>query len=227
MEFEKSKKAGLKNNRGLSLNVVMLVVFVVIQYAFTNAGKVTTAESPGSIAASEFNEEMVTITRHEEVKPSIPAAIEILNIVIDETKSNENLDIINSEATKDTKVVIAVIQIPTEEKESGDDEVLIVAEIMPVFPGGDLAMRKFINKAIRYPDSAVENEIQGRVFVKFVVDKEGKVSDAKIARGVDPSLDKEAIRVIMSLPKWKPGMQGGKVVSVSFVVPISFQLHLQ
>jgi len=85
-------------------------------------------------------------------------------------------------------------------------------------------MRKFLNKAIRYPAVAQENGIQGKVIVNFVIDKDGSVSNARIARGVYPSIDKEALRVVMSLPKWKPGMQRGKAVRVSYTVPISFQL---
>jgi len=104
------------------------------------------------------------------------------------------------------------------------DEIFVIVENMPEFPGGELALRKFLNKSIRYPIGAQENGIQGKVIVNFVVDKDGSVSNAKIARGVYPSIDKEALRVVMSLPKWKPGMQRGKAVRVSYTVPISFQL---
>jgi protein TonB len=96
---------------------------------------------------------------------------------------------------------------------------------MPDFPGGQLALRKFIAQAIKYPVIAQENGIQGKVFVNFVVAKDGTVTNAKIARGVDPSLDKEALRVVNSLPKWKPGKQGGKPVRVSYTVPINFVLQ--
>jgi protein TonB len=96
---------------------------------------------------------------------------------------------------------------------------------MPEFPGGELALRKFIANAIKYPVIAQENGIQGKVYVNFVVDKDGSITAAKIARGVDSSLDKEALRVVNSLPKWKPGMQRGKPVKVSYTVPISFVLQ--
>lgn len=167
MAFQKSKKTGMKYKKGISFHVVVLVFFVVFQYAFTYADKAATDSSLGSVSALKFYEG----------------------------------------------------------KEIGADEILSIAEIMPVFPGGELAMRKFIAKAVRYPSSAAENGIQGRVFVKFVINKEGIVSDAKIARGVDPSIDKEAIRVIMSLPKWKPGIQNGTAVNVSLMFPITFQLQ--
>lgn len=88
-----------------------------------------------------------------------------------------------------------------------------------------MALRKFIANAIKYPVIAQENGIQGKVYVNFVVDKDGAVTNARIARGVDASLDKEALRVVNSLPKWKPGMQRGKPVRVSYTVPISFVLQ--
>ena len=96
---------------------------------------------------------------------------------------------------------------------------------MPEFPGGDLELRKYIAQNIQYPEIAKENGIQGKVFVQFVVNQKGEVEQVKVVRGVDPSLDKEAVRVIQSLPKWKPGSQRGKPVKVSFTVPINFQLN--
>ena len=95
----------------------------------------------------------------------------------------------------------------------------------PEFPGGELALRKYIANAIKYPVIAQENGIQGKVYVTFVVDKDGGISDARVARGVDPSIDKEALRVVNALPKWKPGKQRGAAVRVSYTVPINFVLQ--
>ena len=94
---------------------------------------------------------------------------------------------------------------------------------MPQFPGG--SVQKWIAKTVKYPMIAQENNIQGKVFVQFVIEKDGSVSDVKVARSVDPSLDKEAIRVVKAMPKWKPGKQRGKPVRVSYTVPINFQLQ--
>ncbi len=227
MELKKSKKADLENKRGLFLQIGMFISLVVVLYAFNYTVKVTKADSLGQVAASEINEEMIPITRQEEIKPPPPppppAAVEILNIVTDDTKINENLEIMDSEATIETKVEVA--QIVTEEKEAVEEEIFVVVENMPEFPGGEMALRRYINTAIKYPTIAQENGIQGKVFINFVVDRDGSISNAKIFRGVDPSIDKEALRVVMSLPKWKPGMQRGKTVRVSYTVPISFQLN--
>jgi len=106
-----------------------------------------------------------------------------------------------------------------------NEAVFFVVEEMPEFPGGDLALRKYIANNVKYPEVAVENGIKGKVYVTFVVSKDGSVANVKIARGVDPSLDKEALRVVSSLPKWKPGKQRGEYVNVSYTVPINFALQ--
>ncbi|MBK6284938.1 MAG: energy transducer TonB [Draconibacterium sp.] len=96
---------------------------------------------------------------------------------------------------------------------------------MPEFPGGEMALRTHIANAVKYPVTAQEKGIQGKVYVTFVVDKDGFVKNTSIARGVDPSLDSEALRVIKNLPNWKPGMQKGVPVNVSYTVPINFKLQ--
>ena len=96
---------------------------------------------------------------------------------------------------------------------------------MPEYPGGELELRKFIARNVKYPSEARVNGIQGKVFVKFVVSKTGEVTNINIARSVDPHLDAEAVRVLANLPKWKPGTIKGEPVNVSFTVPINFQLQ--
>lgn len=99
-----------------------------------------------------------------------------------------------------------------------------VAETMPEFPGGEQAMMKFIIKNIEYPTIAQENGISGKVFIRFVVDKDGSITDVKTVRGISSELDNEAIRVIKMMPKWTPGTQLGKPVRVMFTLPINFTL---
>jgi TonB family protein len=106
-----------------------------------------------------------------------------------------------------------------------DEQVFYIVEDMPEYPGGDLALRKFIANTIQYPEAAVEKGVQGKVYVTFVVTKDGDIANAKIARGVDPVLDKEALRVVNMQPIWKPGKQRGKSVNVSYTVPINFVLQ--
>ncbi len=102
--------------------------------------------------------------------------------------------------------------------------VYFVVEEMPVYPGGDEALRKDLAANIKYPEEAKKAGIQGKVYVTFVVDEHGNVTNAKIARGVDPSLDKESLRVIKELKAWSPGKEKGKAVKVSYTVPINYAL---
>jgi len=106
-----------------------------------------------------------------------------------------------------------------------ENKVYTMVEEMPEFPGGDAALRQFIAQHVKYPMAAMEKHIQGKIYVTFVVDKTGKVTDAKIATGVDASLDQEGIRVVQSMPLWKPGTQGGKAVDVQYTIPINFVLE--
>lgn len=108
---------------------------------------------------------------------------------------------------------------------SDNEEIFFIVDDMPEFPGGELELRKYIANKIEYPEIARKNGIQGKVYVTFVVSKDGSVANARIARGVDPSLDKEALRVVGGLPVWKPGKQKGEPVNVSYTVPINFVLQ--
>jgi TonB family protein len=115
--------------------------------------------------------------------------------------------------------------IVTPKSLKSDEQVFFIVEEMPEFPGGEMELRKHIANNIEYPEVAKKNGIKGKVYVTFVVGKDGLVKDAKIARGVDPSLDGEALRVVNNLPKWKPGKQRGEAVNVSYTIPINFALE--
>ena len=104
------------------------------------------------------------------------------------------------------------------------EDIFLVVEEMPEFPGGDLEMRKFIAMNVHYPEEAKEEKISGKVFVQFVVNEEGNVENVGIAKSADPLLDKAAIDAVKSMPQWKPGKQRGQNVKVGFVVPINFQI---
>ncbi|MEA5129914.1 MAG: M56 family metallopeptidase [Proteiniphilum sp.] len=108
---------------------------------------------------------------------------------------------------------------------SASNEVFVVVENQPEFPGGNAAMMKFLSDNIKYPKSAQDNGIQGRVIVNFVVEKDGSLSDVQVVHSQDPALDKEAVRVIESMPKWKPGTQRGETVRVRYTLPVVFRLQ--
>lgn len=110
-------------------------------------------------------------------------------------------------------------------KTSANDKVYEVCEQMPTFPGGDAAMMKYLSENVKYPALAIKAQEQGRVVVSFTVEKDGAISDVKVARSVTPSLDTEAVRVVKAMPKWTPGKQDGQLVRVRYNVPVSFKLN--
>ncbi len=228
MELKKSPKADLENKRNVFVQFGLVIALGITLFAFEWTTKVEQAGSLGAIAEQEVEDEIIPITRQEEVKPPPPPpppqVIEVLNIVTDDTQIEDELQIDDSEADKETVIDVAPVVVQKEEEEE-EAQVFFIVEEMPEFPGGELALRKFIAQSIKYPVIAQENGIQGKVYVNFVVDKDGSITSAKIARGVDQSLDKEALRVVNSLPKWKPGKQRGKAVKVSYTVPINFVLQ--
>ncbi|WP_304318333.1 M56 family metallopeptidase [Phocaeicola plebeius] len=131
--------------------------------------------------------------------------------------------------TEDTKEEVVAPVSPKAKEAPADstakEEVFMVAEQMPEYPGGMKEMLKFLQENVKYPENAMKNNVQGRVIVQFVVEKDGTLTEFKVARSVDPDLDAEALRVLQTMPKWKPGMQRGKIVRVKFTVPVSFKLQ--
>lgn len=119
----------------------------------------------------------------------------------------------------------ASITIPETQAEEVDETVHVIVERMPDFPGGMGALMNYFARNIRYPVICAELNVQGKVYVGFVVDKDGSVTDVKVLRSPDANLSKEALRVVSLMPKWKPGKQGGKAVKVSYTVPVNFKLQ--
>ncbi len=229
MELKKTPKADLEAKKNMFWLVGLVVALGLSLLAFEWTTKPTKAADLGTIQTAEVEEEIIPITREQEVKPPPPPpppqVVEVLNIVDDDVEIEDELVIEDSEADDETVIDVAPVIETAEEEEEEEAQVFFIVEDMPEFPGGDLALRKYIASSIKYPVIAQENGIQGKVYVTFVVSKTGKVTDAKIARGVDPSLDKEALRVVNALPAWKPGKQRGKPVNVSYTVPINFVLQ--
>jgi protein TonB len=100
-----------------------------------------------------------------------------------------------------------------------------VVEQMPAFPGGDAALMKYLQENTHYPTIAAENGVQGRVVIGFVVEKDGSITDVTVIKSQDPSLDREATRVVKSMPRWIPGKQNGSAVRVKYQVPVTFRLQ--
>ena len=150
-------------------------------------------------------------------------------VVVDSVRPEDNVQLMTADQAvvevKNEEVVEVVQEIKEEiREEEAEPEPFVVVEEMPMYPGGDVELLKYIGEHTQYPEVAKENNIQGRVIVRFCVTAKGGVSQVSILKGVDPELDKEAIRVVSALPAFKPGKQGGKPVPVWYMVPITFTL---
>lgn len=229
MEVKKSQKADLEGKRNTFLLFGLVIALGVTLLAFEWTTKPSKAESLGMMQTQEVEEEIIPITREQEVKPPPPPpppkVIEVFNIVEDDVEIEDELDIEDSEADDETVIDVMPVIETAEEEEVEDKIYFNIIEDPAEFPGGDRALYKFISNAVKYPVIAQENGIQGKVYVKFVVNQQGKVSNCQVLRGVDPSLNNEALRVINSLPDFKPGKQRGKPVKVFYNAVINFTLQ--
>lgn len=228
MEIKKTPKADLENKKLLFNEIGLALVLLGCYLAFEWSTKAAEINVDAMVDEVVVEDEMVPITKQEEVKPPPPPPppkmAEVLTIVTDDTEINDDLEIFDTEDSDEREIVYQEIDVKEEEEEEVE-EIFVIAEQMPSFPGGENELRKFLAQSVKYPVIAQENGIQGRVFVTFVVDKTGSITNAKVARGIDPNLDKEALRVVNSMPKWSPGMQRGKPVKVTYTVPINFVLQ--
>ena len=227
MEEKKSKKADLEGKKTIFLEIGFVLTLLIVWGAFEFSTKAEKAEEFGPLAITEDVVEEIPITRQEQIElpppPPQQTVADIIEVVDDKIEINEDLTI--DEADENTAVEIQeIVEVAPVEEEEEEAAPFVIVEDMPEFKGGEKALLKYIAEHVVYPEIAKENDIQGTVYVKFVINEKGKVTNVGLLRGVDPLLDKEAIKVIESLPDWKPGKQSGKNVKVSMQVPIKFQL---
>jgi len=229
MDLKKSKKADLEDKRNVFFLIGLVLALGVTLVAFEWTSKPSKAESLGTLTSAEVEEEIIPVTREQEIKPPPPPpppqVVEVLNIVDDDVEIEDELEILDTEADNETIIDVRPVIEAEEEEEIPADHIFTIVEEPAEFPGGTRALYNYINKNVRYPVIAQENGIQGRVFVKFVVNERGKVSDAEVLRGPDASLNNEALRVINSLPDFKPGRQRGRAVKVFYNASINFTLQ--
>lgn len=228
MELKKTPKANLENKRPswLLVGYVIVLACMFIAFEWTHDVKIDTR---GGIIENIFEQGLeIPITEQPELvappPPAAPAIADVLTIVDDEANVDE-IPIVSSEDTGEG-VEIKPISIPTEEEAPVEDEIFEIVEETPQFMnGGMVGLMQYLSKNIKYPVMAQEANVQGRVTVQFVVNKDGSIVDVQVLRGVDPYLDKEAVRVISTMPKWKPGKQRGKPVRCKYTVPVTFKLQ--
>ena len=225
MQVKKSEKASLENDKVIyvlmGLVFVLSLVYVALEWTEKEVTKYEVTDTEFL-----FEEEVeIQQTSQETPPPPPPPAVqevEVLNVVEDNVET-ETIEV-STEETETEVVIAAPVEAPVEEEE--EEVVFVVVESMPEFPGGQQALFKYLSENVKYPVIAQENGIQGRVICQFLVNKDGSIVDVEVVRsGGDPSLDKEAVRVIKTMPKWKPGKQRGKPVRVKYTVPVNFKLQ--
>lgn len=228
MEPKKSKKADLENKKNTFFLFGLVVTLSLVLFAFEWKSHAKKVDNLGSFQSQEVEEIFIPITREREIKPPPPpppVAPEIINIVNNDKLIEDELLFEDSEATSETLINIPFFLAQKEEEIEEEEIFTNLIEEPAEFPGGDMALYKFIYDHVEYPRVAQENGIEGRVFIKFVVDEEGNTSNAEVLRPVDSYLDAEALRVINMLPKFRPGKQGGRAVKVYYVSTITFRLE--
>ena len=226
MEEKKSPKANLENKKVMFTQIGLIISLLIAWLAFEHKSY-DKRQIDESLLNREvvLDEEMVEITKQEEQKPQPveqPQQTTQLEIV-DDNVETEDINI-NAEVEQN-EVIEEYVAPEVVEEEVVEQEIFQIVEEMPAFPGGEAKLMEYVAKNIKYPQIARETGIQGRVFVGFVVEPDGSVSNVKVLRGIGGGCDEEAMRVVKSMPKWKPGKQRGKAVRVSYMLPVNFKLQ--
>ena len=228
MEIKKSERANLEKGKSTSLLIgfVMALAVMFVALEWTQRDVEDNSEIYG-VKDVSLNEEMVPITLPEKkTVPPPPAAVtkaEIIEIVEDDAEIEE--DIMASFEDNVEWVDRSEIDYVEVEPEPEEEEIFMVVEKSPEFPGGTNALYDYLRKNMKYPAICRESGITGRVIVSFTVNKDGSIVDVEVVKGVHPQMDKEAVRVVSAMPKWSPGEQRGKPVLCRFNLPVNFRLN--
>lgn len=230
MEKKKSERADLQNKRVLFTEIGLIVALAIVYFVFDHkTTEVETAmlEDNGMMAEVE---DMIAITYDTPPPPpempKIPVLSDQIEIVEDDIMVDDDLFINLEDNAKLGVELVDYIEIEDEEVTEEEALPFILVEVKPTFNGGDAnEFSKWVNQRLVYPQVCIENGRQGRVILSFTIKADGSLADAKVVRGVDPALDKEALRVVNSSPKWKPGKQRDRAVPVTYTFPVIFQLR--
>jgi protein TonB len=226
MDKKKSPKADLESKKIIFTQIGLILALAITLFAFEWKTFDKEIVDLGTREVVDIPEEIIPITEQKVKPPPPPPPKQVvkINVVEDDVEVEDEIEI-DVEADETTEVE-EYIPIEFEEEESADEQqIFMVVESMPNFPGGETELHRYLAENIKYPQMAKESGIQGRVFVTFVVERDGKVTDVRVLRGIGGGCDEEAIRVVKNMPKWTPGKQRGKPVRVQFNLPVKFTLQ--
>lgn len=229
MEIKKSEKANLENKKLLFIEIGLIISLAITYVAFEWTSTETNVSTLEAEAEVVLEEEIIPITQETPppppAAPKIPVLSDQIDIVDDEIEVDDDM-FMNLE--DDSSLGVEIMDYVEVEEEVVEEEAIPfqLVEEKPSFQGGDAnQFSKWVNSRLQYPEIAKENGVQGRVTLQFTVEKDGTVTKVRVLRGVDPSLDKEAVRVVSQSPKWKPGKQRDRAVPVTYTFPVIFQLR--
>lgn len=230
MEIKKTEKANLENKKLLFTEIGFVFALLLVWGAFSFTSKEKQTAVFEDVTQELIEEEIIPITQETPPPPpeapKIPVLSDQIDIIDDDIKVEDDM-FMNLEDDSNIGVEIMDYVEAVEEEEVEEEAIPFqLVEEKPSFNGGDAnEFSKWVNSRLVYPEIAKENGVQGRVTLQFTVNADGTVSNVKVLRGVDTSLDKEAVRVVSSSPKWKPGKQRDRAVKVTYTFPVIFQLR--
>ncbi len=222
MNKKKYDKADLEKKRGVFLQLGLIISTLLVLIVFEWSTPVENESISYRIDNVEMEADLIPIKRQEELKPPMPKHFSKIQLVPDNQEVEEDFEFQTPEIEPDEKIVIPVLEQLPKEK---DVPLVFMSQVMPEFPGGIKGLQSYIAKNINYPQEAIDEDIQGKVFVRFIIDDNGMIENESVIRSIHPLLDKEALRVVRSFPKWQPGRQNGRAVKVWYTVPIVFKIR--
>ncbi len=229
MDIKKSEKASLENKKLMFVEIGLVISLAITLFAFEWTSTETETALLEDTTEILIEEEIISTQMDTPppppAAPKIPVLSDQIDIVDDEIEIEDDM-FMNLE--DDASLGVEIMDYVEVEEEVVEEEAIPfqLVEEKPSFQGGDAnQFSKWVNSRLVYPEIAKENGVQGRVTLQFTVEKDGSVTKVKVLRGVDPSLDKEAVRVVSMSPKWKPGKQRDRAVPVTYTFPVIFQLR--
>jgi len=225
MEAKKSPKADLEGKKIIFTQIGLIIALAAILLAFEWKSYDKSVDGFGERVVDDVPEEIIPITEQKVKPPPPPPPKKVvqINIVEDDVEVEEEI-IIDAEADEETEVE-EYVPIEVDEEIVEEAPIFTVVESMPEFKGGMAELYKYLGNNIKYPVMAKESGIQGKVYVTFVVERDGSITDVRVLRGIGGGCDEEAIRVVQGMPSWKPGKQRGKPVRVQYNLPVRFTLQ--
>ncbi len=219
---KKTAKADLENKRLIfgQIGAILALAMVFLAFEYKSNELMNMGDIQRKIDQTIIETIPITIQKPKTLPPPQPIAVKI-EVIDNSNKQDKNI-FIQAEPSPNEPIIHENPLMPAEE--AIDEPLILVPEIAPEFPGGINALMNFIARNIRYPEMAREQMIQGRVYVSFIVEKDGSVSTIKLLRGIGGGCDEEAIRVVNAMPSWQPGRQNGRAVRVAYNLPIRFSL---